>query len=416
MNPSLSDRLKSLGVIVGAQQISPAKSGDQYPIESVLGGEYSQTQMGDAFIVEKQYPSDELHGHDYLRSTPAIHAISNWAKDTRILSSSPNEFAYIDTETTGLAGGTGTYAFLIGAGLFKQDTFHLFQLFMKDPSEEPAMLVALEQLLAPIKVLVTFNGKSFDFPLLNTRFIAQGWKSPLANLPHIDLLHLSRKLWKDRLPSRTLGNLEVQILGAERTVEDVPGWMIPEIYFEYLRTRDARPLKNVFYHNAMDVLSMVGLLNHTAILLAAPLDLDNDYSNDTLALAKFFEDIGDETLAENLYLNGLNLDFSEDIKLEALVRLAKIYKKRKAYHHAIQLWEKACSSSHIESHIELAKYYEHKVRDHSKAVQWTISAITRVKTMNISAYERRRQLDDLEYRLARLQRKIERHSSIQDNS
>src|SRR4030067_1036414 len=141
---------------------------------------------------------------------------------------------------------------------------------MRDPFEEPAMLLALEEFLAPCKTLVTFNGKSFDAPLLTTRYTLQGWPSPMGRMAHIDLLHLARRLWRDRLPSRTLSNLEVQILGAQRSEEEIPGWMIPQMYFDFLRDGDARPMKRVFYHNEMDVLSMAALLNLVVNLLENP--------------------------------------------------------------------------------------------------------------------------------------------------
>ncbi len=272
---SLSERLKSLGVKVGAQDL-PAPQPRQSPphvhvLEQILSGHPLETHQGETFVVDEYYAADYQLGNSGIQLTAPLNRIAEWAGEHRISEFPPQSFAFIDTETTGLSGGTGTYAFLIGAGRFEGDAFHLAQFFIRDPSEEPAHLAALEEFLAPCDALVTFNGKAFDIPLLNTRYIAQGWRPPFKESAHVDLLHLARRLWRDRLPSRTLGNLEVQILGATRTDEDVPGWMIPSLYFDFLRSGEAQPLKSVFYHNAVDVVSMAALFNHMAGLLADPL-------------------------------------------------------------------------------------------------------------------------------------------------
>ena len=133
---------------------------------------------------------------------------------------------------------------------------------MRDPAEEAGMLEALAEFLAPTQALVTFNGKAFDAPLLITRYTLHNIPFPFKDYAHLDLLPLARRLWRDRLPSRALKYLEENVLSAPRTLEEVPGYEIPYLYFDYLRSRDARPLKGVFYHNAMDVVAMAALLSH----------------------------------------------------------------------------------------------------------------------------------------------------------
>ncbi len=317
----------------------------------------------------------------------------------------PQSFAYLDTETTGLSGGTGTYAFLIGVGRFDGDEFRLAQFFMRDPAEEPAQLAALEEFIAPCQALVTFNGKSFDVPLLTTRYIHHGWRPPFQDTAHVDLLHLARRLWRDRLPSRTLGNLEVQILGAERSDEDVPGWMIPSLYFDYLRSGDARPLKNVFYHNQIDVVSMAALFNHMAGMLADPLSGVVEHGVDLIALAKLNEDLGEIEAATRLYLHGLEHDLPRAILVDAFKRLALIYKRREQFGPAIELWEQAARYEDLDAHVELAKYYEHQAGDYDAAIRWTEAALQVIATPGYSIFERRRWAPELEHRLERLQRK-----------
>jgi hypothetical protein len=173
---------------------------------------------------------------------------------------------FIDTETSGLSGGAGTFAFLIGIGRFKEDGFLLEQLIIRDPSEEMAMLLHLADMIKPDTIFVSFNGKSFDIPLVQNRLVLNKLPVFLRDLAHVDILHISRKLWRKTLPSCTLKDLEVAILGFPRSSEDVPGWMIPDIYFEYLRTNDPAWLSDVIYHNAQDIVSLAALMIHISRL------------------------------------------------------------------------------------------------------------------------------------------------------
>ena len=405
--PNLSDKLKALGVSIGTENLPPPRPKNPFTIEQILEGQSLENSQGETFVVETRYPPGYRLGQRGIATTAPLHAIGRWANADHIRDFPPQSFAYLDTETTGLSGGTGTYAFLIGVGRFDGEEFRLAQFFMRDPAEEPAQLAALEEFIAPCQALVTFNGKSFDVPLLNTRFIHHGWRSPFLETAHVDLLHLARRLWRDRLPSRTLGNLEVQILGAERTDEDVPGWMIPSLYFDYLRSGDARPLRNVFYHNQVDVVSMAALFNHMAGMLADPLSGVVEHGVDLIALAKLNEDLGELEAATRLYLHGLEHDLPRDILLQAFKRLALIYKHREEFAPAIELWEQAARYEDLEAHVELAKYYEHRALDVEAATRWTAAALQVIGAPGYSIFERRRWEPELTHRLERLQRKME---------
>ena len=328
-------------------------------------------------------------------------------------------FAFLDTETTGLSGGVGTYAFLVGVARFEGEGLHLAQFFMSDPGNEPGQLAGLEEFLSPCQAIVTFNGKAFDVPLLLTRYLSHGWQSPFKDLAHVDLLPLARRLWRDRLPSRTLGMLEAHILGAGRSEEDTPGWMIPEIYFTFLRTGDPTPLKNVFYHNAMDVISLVALMEHIAALLDDPQGLGSEHGVDLIALARLYEQIGNHQAAVQLYGQGLDHEDARSEKmpraaiLQGLHRLAAIHKRKHDWQPAIQLWEQATRYQDLSAHIELAKCYEHEEKDITAAIGWTQAAITLVvEGMAVSPdgqplglYDRRQRLAELEHRLERLEKK-----------
>src|SRR5262249_33194494 len=142
----------------------------------------------------------------------------------------PSRIAFLDTETTGLSGGTGTYAFLVGIGTWRSSGFLVEQFFMRNFDEEAAVICPLEERLSQVKVVVTFNGKCFDLPLLESRFVMHRRDWPLADGIHLDLLHPSRRLWKLRLKDCSLANLEREVLGFERE-EDIPGYLIPQVYF-----------------------------------------------------------------------------------------------------------------------------------------------------------------------------------------
>jgi uncharacterized protein YprB with RNaseH-like and TPR domain len=404
--PTLSDRLKALGVKIGAKDLPPPQPGKSYPVEEIVPGRFIETGNGSTYLMEEDFPDSYIHGQVRLRITSIPHTIAEWAGEVKIVEQNPESIVFLDTETSGLAGGTGTFAFLVGVGRYTQEGFHLTQFFMRDPLEESALLLALEDFLAPCRTVVSFNGKAFDVPLLDTRYTLQGWKSPFRNLAHVDLLHLARRLWRDRLPSRTLANLEVQILHASRTDEEIPGWMIPQIYFDYLREGDARPLQRVFYHNAMDVVSLAALLNHTSSLLEEPLSQQTSELIDLAAVARLLEELGHIDRATKLYEICLKAELPEDIYNDTLFRLSLLHKHNNNYNAAIPLWEQAASRRRIFAYEELAKYFEHHTQELELALKWTREALEYIETAELPSAEVIQWKPEFQHRLQRLKRKI----------
>ncbi|MBI5822714.1 MAG: ribonuclease H-like domain-containing protein [Chloroflexi bacterium] len=401
---SLADKLKSLGVKTGSS-LPPPPQLDRHTIDSVVAGTFIPTPCGEAFVTEQTFGKDYLHGNISPYSEFPLSIISQWANDPRISSLPISKFAFLDTETSGMSGGTGTYAFLVGAARFVDGKFVLQQFFLRDPSEEPAMLEALIHFLAPCEGLVTFNGKAFDAPLLVTRYSLHRIPVPFKNYAHLDLLPLARRLWRDRLPSRALKYLEEHVLGFTRASDEVPGYEIPWLYFDYLRTGDARPLGGVFYHNAMDVVAMAALLGHVSELLADPYNGRVEHGLDFIALGKLFEDLGHWDEAARLFERGLMLQLTESDFGVAVKRLSILQKKRGDMDQAIRWWEDAAGKGHIYAHIELAKYYEHKLRDVERSTQWAKSARAEVEKADLPAYIRKHWLGEIDHRLARLERK-----------
>ncbi|MEW6241616.1 MAG: ribonuclease H-like domain-containing protein [Chloroflexota bacterium] len=405
--PSLADKLKALGVKVGTADLTPPKPAGRVPIHEIVPSDFRRTARGEAFVSEQTFGADYRHGNQSLTVLHPLDIVSAWARDPLLSSLPLSSFAFLDTETSGLSGGTGTYAFLVGVGRFEGETFRTAQFFMRDPSEEPAMLEALAEFLAPAQALVTFNGKAFDAPLLKTRYALHSIPCSFADLAHLDLLPLARRLWRDRLPSRALKYLEENILEAPRTTEEVPGYEIPFLYFDYLRSGDASPLKGVFYHNAMDVVAMAALLSRVASMLHDPFNGNVQHGLDFIALAKLFEDLGHWERAARLFEHGLTLDLTEADFGSAVMRLSILQKRRGDLDEAVRLWEQAAAQGHVYAHIELAKHYEHRLRDYKTASKWTRQAEKAVKAADIPAYMKKHWTADLEKRTARLKDKKE---------
>jgi uncharacterized protein len=405
---SLDDKLKSLGVSLGMGNLKPPKApspstGFTYPVEKVVDGEEIATPFGNAFLITNSFKIDFQPDHDLIRPDQIASPFLNELMD---LPGNSHKFIFLDTETSGLSGGSGTFAFLIGLGYFEKDYFSLSQIFMRHPQEEEAVLAALNQLVGDTNILVTFNGKSFDVPLLNTRHKIHGF-SPIFQKDthhHIDMLHIARKIWKDRLPSRALGDLEKQILNIYRTDEEVPGWMIPDLYFDYLASGDARPLKRVFYHNAMDIVSLALLFIYTNDILSQPLAQDID-SIDLAAIARIFENQNKIEDAVNLYAAAINQGLPADIYIQTVLRYARIYKQEKSWEKAVIFWKKAADVGSLDAAVELAKYYEHSVRNNTEAIHWVNYAI-KINSSNMEhTWSTRLVEKDLQHRLNRLENK-----------
>lgn len=408
MSPSLADKLKSLGVKVGTGEIRPQveipRKAARQPLEESLGGRWIESRRGPAFMVEQTYPLDYTHGNFPIRISAPLEGIAAWAGDSRIAGLAPEKLAFLDTETSGLSGGTGTYAFMVGVARYIDGGLHLAMFFMPAPEEEAALLEALADFLAPCEALVTFNGKSFDAPLLKTRYALQSIPCPFDDFAHIDLLPLARRLWRERLPSRALKALEVDILNAPRGPEEVPGYEIPYLYFDYLRSGDPSPLKGIFYHNGLDVVSMAALLNHTAALLNNPHEAEL-HGLDILALARLFADLRKWDDAARLYERALESGLPEASFADALKRYAILQRRRGDWETAVKLWERAAGEGHIYAHVELAKHAEHRQRDIPLALRWTETAMQLANAPALPDYIRAYWLAELEHRQARLEGK-----------
>lgn len=368
----LSALLATRGVMTGAEWgrqravLDEQRRRGDFEILQCVPGEVIGSDEDHFYRVTQTYPPETRHGgHAFGELLDAIpEHIALCARDPDLDGFDPATAIFIDTETTGLAGGTGTIPFLVGAGYFQDGVFRLEQTFMRDFDEEEPMLRYLAERFAHATAVVTFNGKSFDIPLLRTRFIAHRLPFRLDALPHFDLLHAVRRIWKLRVKDCSLNSIERHVLGFQRH-GDVPSAEIPLIWFEYLRTRDARELKRVFYHHAMDVLSLAALTALLSQRLAVPHGEGFEHAEDRLSVVRlhFQQRRYDDVIAHADQLIGAEPDPA--LRRECLAMLAFACKRRQEWERMEDAWERMAREFPHEllPRLELAKHYEHRARN-----------------------------------------------------
>jgi len=359
---SLSEKLRRMGVQIGVQKPLETSRQARKPIETVVPGREYQTNFGSLFSLGHSYTQDYLHGRQPVLPQHSIYGLARWSRVPELEQKNLDQFIFLDTETTGLSGGTGTMAFMVGVARFRGESLAMEQFFLRSPAEEAALLAGLEEFCDGMAAVVTYNGKAFDIPILNTRYILQGFTSPFEDLPHLDLLHLTRRIWRARLEQCNLGNIERQILQLQRDGDEVPGYLVPEYYAQYLRDGNAEPLRGIFYHNEQDVLSLAALFALFADMLEAPTAWETSSSQDLTALGRLLEHMGEVDGAVSLYQKGAQAAESARTKLEPLLAQAKLHKRHGEYNRALPLWEQAAADGSLEALEELAKYYEHSTR------------------------------------------------------
>jgi len=381
----------------------------------LLPGGVCENALGRCWRNRVVFSLDHCHGSFRLEELLENNPEHLWlvAKSQDMNGLSLDQLLFIDTETTGLSGGVGTIAFLVGLGYFEADRFVIEQYFLRRFDEERPVLREVLEILDRLQssrgAVVSFNGKAYDIPLLFNRGIFHRLCDAPFSFHHIDILHPARRLWKKHLPDCSLSTLESEILQLSRR-GDVPGYLIPATYFRYLRSADPRPLLPVFYHNQMDILSMVSLLN-VFLKLFVNHGSSESFSIDWLGMGSVFEAM--EEYEKGLVFYGnvlLRCGISDEEKKSALLRLARIHKKKQDYEAAVKVWEEAiqCKGFSVEPYEELAKVYEHRIVDLGKAKEYTMRALENldllVKINGRGSY--RREKEELMRRLKRLKKKV----------
>lgn len=406
---SLTEKLKKLGVQIGTDQIQPPskKTARSPALIDVLAGSWESTPQGDCFVVRKKIPLSTRHGSRRLLEPPDLVFFEAISHLKGISAIRPEDILFIDTETTGLSGGSGSYVFLVGAARYEMESLNLAQFFLQDPGSESAQLSALEDFASTAKIIVSYNGKSFDLPRIKTRYRYHGWPYPFDDIYHLDLLHIARRLWKAHLPGCTLGDLESNLLGLQRKNLDIPGWKVSEHFYEYLHTGDPTPLENIFYHNEVDVISLAALLGYITDRLSSPLRKKFLGQGDLVSIGIYLYSLQQYDEAKKVLTIGLSQpNLAESLLHRGRLYLAAIHKRSGNYSRAVQIWEECASIGSIESCVELAMYAEHKRSDYGNAIHWTLSALDLLDSLPPN-----KQLQfshQLDHRLQRLKSKANR--------
>mgnify|MGYP000055683505 CR=1 FL=1 len=398
--------LKNLSNNNSSANVSPEKSGKVKTEEQIveeLGGRVIINSDGNCVLVENCYYSMYLHGGFHLLKAreidlskmelffPGISELTDISK-----------YLFLDTETTGLSGGTGTVAFLVGIGYFSGDIFCIKQFFMSDYDEEPSMLRALSEIFSNYEGLVTFNGKCFDWNLLTTRFSFNRIRMAMDEPVHVDLLFPARRLWKDRLESCSLSSLEENILCEFRT-GDIPGSEIPAAYFKFLEDRNTDTIRRIMEHNRNDILSMVSLLIRISEIVNNPFD-KCIWEEELFSLGRIYFRSGEYDKAHKC-LEKCTESGNTILRDKAARLLAYLYKREGNYPMAVSYWTDLACRKSISSMIELAKFYEHKEKNIKKALEIVEEALD---LLRITESTQTTRFDDLKKRYDRLKRKERR--------
>jgi len=389
----------------GGRDRTPAAGSGSVPGLEVTG------EHGAHWLHRSEYPAFHLHGSialaGWLEAAPDI--LGRIGRSEAAARADLRKTLFLDTETTGLSGGTGTVPFLIGIGAFEADGgFRLEQHFLRDYHEERAALASVADRLEGAELLVTYNGKCFDAAILGTRFTLSRMRTRLQDLPHIDLLFFARRIWKRRLGDCSLSNVERHVLGFERE-GDIPGFAIPGIYFDYLRTRDDRDIAPVFRHNAWDILSLVALAAESARIFRAPGD-GLRHPKDRIGLGRTFDSFRRHEEAAACYRRALEEALDPDDRDEVMTRLGFSLKRAGRFEAMTGVWEEMTrrSPGRILAYEELAKFHEHRSGDLAVAKAAVEAAIARARASGrpVPGQASGRELAALHRRLARLRRKL----------
>src|SRR5271170_5464996 len=403
----VDDGVADNAVASRARGFSPALPDGAERLAEMLQAKSLSNQFGEHLSVRKWF--SEAIGCEPPEGLVSAEALRLLAPRACAEVSDPQQWLFLDTETTGLMGGTGTYPFMVGIAWWDAGGLEVEQFFMRELSEEHALLLTLAERMAERRVLVTFNGKSFDWPLLETRYRMTRKIWPAAPRAHLDFLHPARNLWRVRLGSVRLAELEKHVLGWNRGA-DLISEMIPQFYFDYLRGGPPEPLVQIFLHNQMDLRGLAGLASRIIAVLADP-QADGEDGLELFGVSRICERRGDMARARKHYAQSLAAVLPEETNRAARRSLARLAKRAGDLPLALKLWESILGNSRegLEAYRQLAIHYERRAREPRRAAALVRKALAELRPANrnagLSAALLRRYKSDFERRLQRLDRR-----------
>jgi uncharacterized protein YprB with RNaseH-like and TPR domain len=426
----IRDKLRALladkGLMTGLEwqhrreELTRRRAAGEFEIDKVVPGKLMSNEAGSFHLVRTDFPLDTRHGSIELGSVleviPEHVALS--ACDTKLEEFDPTTTVFLDTETTGLAGGTGMVAFLVGLGYFTEDVFRIEQCFMRDFDDEEPMLRYLEPLFRRFQTVVSYNGKAFDLPLLQTRCITNRLPFPLEGDLHLDLLHVARRFWKIRLKDCSLSNIERAVLGVTRH-NDIPSEEIPQVWFDYLRSRDARPIQRVFSHHRFDILSLVGLTAWLSRCLEIPEGKGFEHAEDRLSLVRLHYRQRRYEEAVRAAQSVLEIEPEDGLRCHCIELMASAYKRLQEWERMTEAWNLLLRErpTDLLARLELAKYHEHHARNLPEAERICLEAIEFLETrasLHPDMESALWSLDAFRHRLERIRRKLSRAGGLEE--
>jgi uncharacterized protein len=371
---------------------------------------FSPYYFDDSYCLVRKvvYPLSHKHGH--YRFTDAWEAVAGWNDGAvqhplSAAGHAPADLFFFDTETTGLGGGAGNTIFLLGHARLSREGVLLTQHLLPHPGGEIALYQSFLESI-DYSTLVTYNGKAFDWPQVKTRHTLVREHVPkLPSFGHFDLYHAARRMWKHKIERMKLSAVEKEVLGFERK-DDIPGFLAPMIYFDFLERKHPEGLLGVIKHNELDILSLITLYTHLSFQL---LGLDGGRSTrETYEVGRWYSYLGEREKAKETFRH--IADGEEAEAVAAKLALAKEHKRNKDYSNAVTLWlnvsEKGTELQRLEAYLELAKYYEHHSKEYHLAIDSSEKAFTLLSALNQGKAEKLKV--DLGKRLLRVQKKAER--------
>lgn len=450
--PDVSGRDKFAGIAAlrpargrqTAATLVPAATGESDRLAELPGAQINRNRYGAHLSMRRWYATPEACPIDARSLSLLLSESPNRRDDTRS-AADPEKWLFLDTETTGLAGGTGTYAFLVGIAWWDAGGLQIEQFFLRDLDEEHSLLLELSERMKERSVLVTFNGKSFDWPLLETRYRMTRCIPAHSPAVHLDLLHPARQLWRLRLGSVRLKDLERHVLsGTGRALEwsrhdDIDSSLIPQMYFDYLRGGSAGPVARIFRHNQMDLRGLAALAGRILALL----DRGNGTSDgagveardgiEIFGLSRILRRRGHSGRARELYEAALRFGLPRPVERLAQRELAQLAKRERDYIRATSLWEELRQASTpakgrtpivapedaeqaleaaIEAAEQLAIYQEHRAKQPRCAAELTAQALTELRRARFAGEITTARATRIEARLARRLLRLERRSMV----
>jgi uncharacterized protein len=392
-------------------------------VADAVGGQLLSTPFGRCLAVDRRYESDRWHGDVRIGECELTDFESLHILDSAIAPDAGNpapRTIFIDLETTGLSGGAGTVAFLVGCAYFDAGALQIRQFLLSSFSAERALLASAAELFDDADLIVTYNGKTFDVPVMETRWAFHRLRAPLDEVPHFDMLHPARRLWRSRSTLADDGGCRLttleRVLLNLRRVGDVDGFEIPGRFFQFLRTGDARPLEPVLEHNRLDLVSLAAVTSLALRLAGAGEPACRD-GIEALALGRVLERAGALERAEACYRRASESRCLET-RAESCYRLGLRCRRSGRFHEAAEWWRQLVAltatlrtrdhalESLREFAIEaLAIHQEHRTRDLHAARELALFAL--------EENARSRRAEGLRHRVARLDRKLARKQNAQ---